>query len=105
MPGSLVVTPAEFTISGADQLQRVLVQGPAKELSDGRVFDYSRQATYSVSNPKVVTASLTGMEALGKPSEAARASLLAVLRGKSASESDRAKVAAHRKRLKEQENG
>jgi Protein of unknown function (DUF1549)/Protein of unknown function (DUF1553) len=60
-PGALKITPAEFIIGGADQLQRVVVQAPAKEKCDGRVFDFSRQAVYSVSDPKVAVVSAEGV--------------------------------------------
>jgi hypothetical protein len=60
-PASLTIVPAEFRIMGADQLQRVIVQGANKDKSDARVLDFSRQATYAVSNPKVATVSADGV--------------------------------------------
>ncbi len=62
-PGSLTITPREFIIGGPDQQQRVLVQGSAKEKSDGRVFDYSRRAAYTVSDPKIAAVSTDGVVA------------------------------------------
>ncbi len=59
-PASLTITPAECTIGGADQAQRVLVTGPAKDKSDDRQFDYSRKATYTSSDAKVATVSADG---------------------------------------------
>ncbi len=60
-PGALTITPAEFTIDGADHLQRIVVQGPAQQNGDGRIFDFSRQATYTVSDPKVAAVSADGV--------------------------------------------
>ncbi len=54
----LTIKPGDFTIVGADESQRVLVQGIGK---DGRPVDLSRSAAYSVSDPKVVSVSADGV--------------------------------------------
>jgi hypothetical protein len=60
-PARLTVTPAEFTIVGADNHQLLLVAGSAKGQSEARTVDYSRQATYTTSDAKVASVSGTGM--------------------------------------------
>jgi len=59
--GELVVQPAEFTLRGADEVQRLLVTGPALAGGDGRLFDLSRKATYASSNDKIATVSAEGV--------------------------------------------
>ena len=81
MPVSLTITPAEFTIGGADQTQRVLVMGPAKVKSAARQFDYSRKATYTSSDAKVAT---VGADGLVKPVGNGACSIQAVVGGQSA---------------------
>src|SRR3954447_15482153 len=61
VPGALTITPAECTIGGADQVQRLLVLGLAKDKKDGRQFDYSRKAVYSTSDDKVATITADGV--------------------------------------------
>ncbi len=59
-PAALAVFPAEFTITGADAVQRLLVTGrPAGE--QVRDVDYSRKATYTSSDPKVVVVTAEGV--------------------------------------------
>lgn len=60
-PAALVVTPAEFTINGADNSQRLLVSGSATSGTEGIVLDYSRKVTYVSSDPKVATVSADGV--------------------------------------------
>ena len=57
----IVVIPAEFTINGADNSQRLLVSGSAANGNEGLIFDYSRKAAYSSSDPKVATVSTDGV--------------------------------------------
>jgi hypothetical protein len=59
-PAALTVVPSEFTLAGADEVQRLLVMGrPAGE--QVRDVDYSRQATYASSDPKVVEVTADGV--------------------------------------------
>ena len=59
-PSALTITPAEFTIRGADQGQRLLVSNPVMDQSAARQFDYSRSATYTSSDTKVARVSSDG---------------------------------------------
>jgi hypothetical protein len=58
-PAALWVTPSELTIRGADNVQRLLISGAASK--DARTFDYSRQATFVSSDPKVAVVTKDGV--------------------------------------------
>ena len=60
-PKALSVTPANFTIRGADNVQRLLVSGNSAKNDDGRTFDYTRQAIYVSSDPKIATVTSEGV--------------------------------------------
>ena len=60
IPTTLAVTPSAFTIRGADNVQRLIV-GAAAKSGDARTFDYSRQATYVSSDPKVAIVTKDGL--------------------------------------------
>lgn len=60
-PSSLTVTPAEFTIQGADNVQRLLISGAAAKSGDARSFDYSRDATYQTSDAAVALVTKDGV--------------------------------------------
>jgi hypothetical protein len=60
-PTTLSITPGEFTIRGADDVQRLLISGALSQGGDGRTFDYSRQAAYVSSDPKVVVVTKEGV--------------------------------------------
>ena len=57
-PAAISVTPAEFAIGCADDVQRLLVTAKA---ADGRTIDYSRKATYASSDAKVAKVSPEGV--------------------------------------------
>jgi hypothetical protein len=59
VPASLTLTPANVSIRGVDNVQRLLVSGSAK--TNGTIFDYSRKAAYESSDPKVATVSADGV--------------------------------------------
>lgn len=58
---ALSATPREFTLVGADNVQRLLVQGRPADGDASRSFDLSRAAAYSSSNPRVATVSADGL--------------------------------------------
>ncbi len=59
-PKSLDITPAEFTISGIDNVQRLLVTGTA-DTRPGMTVDYTRAVTYRSSNPQVAVVTPDGI--------------------------------------------
>lgn len=58
-PAQISVSPTEFRIVGADNRQSLLVSGAPS--GDERTLDYSRNATYTSSNPQVVVISTEGV--------------------------------------------
>jgi hypothetical protein len=62
-PASLVVSPSMVTLDSADNVQRLLVTGPARESIAGRVYDFSRDVTYASSDPNVATVTADGVVA------------------------------------------
>jgi hypothetical protein len=61
VPAALSVTPSEFTIRGVDNFQRLLISGAASHGDDARLVDYSLQATYVTSDPKVAVVTKDGV--------------------------------------------
>ncbi len=60
-PASLSVTPAEIELRGVDDVQRLLVTGPARNGVEGSSYDYSRAASYATSDPAVAVVSADGV--------------------------------------------
>ena len=60
-PASLSVFPAECVIRGADQVQQLIVSGPAKGADAALLIDFSRQTQYASSDPKVAIVTTTGV--------------------------------------------
>jgi hypothetical protein len=58
-PAELSVAPESFTISGHDNVQRLLVSGARS--GESLTYDYSRAATYTISNPQVATVTSDGL--------------------------------------------
>ncbi len=58
---ALEITPASFTLCGSDSVQRLLVTSKANGPTDERSLDFSRNATYTVSDTKVARVSSDGV--------------------------------------------
>ena len=58
-PASLAVTPSAVSLRGVDNVQRLLVTGPAQ--ANGSIFDYSRKAAYASSDAQVATVTADGV--------------------------------------------
>jgi len=60
-PTALSITPAEFTIIGADNVQRLRVSSVSANAGDGRSFDFSRDVVYHSSDPRVAVVTMDGL--------------------------------------------